>query len=67
MEAFFAKYPVVAGEDVAVKMICDKVKYSLEKLETEPASVEYLMDLAKAYEMMDMFFKAKAIDVNTLL
>jgi hypothetical protein len=67
MEAFFARFPMSAGEKRAVKMISDKVKSSLEKLEADKTSLEYLTDLAKGYEMMDVFFKEKGIDVSTLL
>jgi hypothetical protein len=67
MEAFFTRFPMTAGEMTAVKMIYNKVKSAQEKLKEDKTSLAYLTDLAKAYEMMDVFFKEKAIDVNTLI
>jgi len=65
MKAFFEKYPVDMGEEVAIKMIHHKIE-EVEKLCNEEND-DYLDELAVVHDMVASFFQEKGINPAQLL
>ena len=59
MHTFFSKYPLEFAEMTAVKLIHKQVEKAQHMLKEDKKCKTYLVELHKAYEMLECFLKEK--------
>ena len=67
LKDFFLKHPLEFSDMIAVKLIHKTIEHAEKDIKEDDKSLGYLKHLAKAYEMLEDYFKEKNVDPNTLL